>query len=234
MKTLAVLGAGPGIGRSLASRFGREGYQVGLVARDGEHLARMVADLAAEGVDAAAFPADLTDRSTITDAVAGIVGRFGAVDVLEYGPLPTGRLEVPALEVDVDVAQDVLDLLVLGAIHAVGLVLPGMRERGDGALLFTQGVSARQPLLSHASVGMAAAGLRNWIYCLHQELAPEGVYVGTVPIGALVTRDADPEHPMAVHPDVIASAHWDLLQSRDRVEAYVGNIDAFPPPEGWS
>jgi len=51
--TALIVGAGPGIGAAVARRLGREGHPVGLVARNGERLARMVDALAAEGTTAA-------------------------------------------------------------------------------------------------------------------------------------------------------------------------------------
>ena len=47
---VVIVGAGPGIGLATARRFGREGYPLALVARDGAKLDALVAELAAEGV----------------------------------------------------------------------------------------------------------------------------------------------------------------------------------------
>jgi NAD(P)-dependent dehydrogenase (short-subunit alcohol dehydrogenase family) len=51
-KTIAVFGVGPGMGRSVARRFGREGFQVALVARNQTRLDAFTAELAAEGITA--------------------------------------------------------------------------------------------------------------------------------------------------------------------------------------
>ena len=231
MKTLAVFGAGPGIGRAVASRFGREGYQIALVARNEQRLEQMVDDVAAEGVTAAAFPANLSGRSAVSSAVTAIVDRFGPVDVREYSPLPSHDRLVPAAEIDAPSAQATLDTFLVGAVHAAALVLPPMLERGEGALLFPQGASARSPLSFVANVGMAMAGLRSWISCLHEELKPRGVYVGTVTIAAAVVRGADPANALMAEPDDIAERRWRLLQARDTVEEFVGDpnlfVDAF-------
>jgi short-subunit dehydrogenase len=55
-KTMAIFGAGTGLGSSVATRFGREGYRVALVARRAAPLQELVADLAKAGVEAQAFP----------------------------------------------------------------------------------------------------------------------------------------------------------------------------------
>src|SRR5260370_3279820 len=68
-KTIAVFGAGPGMGRSVARRFGREGFQVALVARNQARLDAYTGELAADGITAAGFAGDLADP----DALPGII-----------------------------------------------------------------------------------------------------------------------------------------------------------------
>ncbi|KND37998.1 SDR family NAD(P)-dependent oxidoreductase, partial [Streptomyces stelliscabiei] len=60
MPVIAVIGAGPGLGLSIARRFGREGFQVALVSRTQDKLDALAARLAAEGIEAAGFAADVT------------------------------------------------------------------------------------------------------------------------------------------------------------------------------
>lgn len=57
--TLAIVGAGPGMGLAIARTFGRRGFDVALVARTKEQLDALADQLGREGVKAAAFPADI-------------------------------------------------------------------------------------------------------------------------------------------------------------------------------
>jgi hypothetical protein len=61
-KTIAVFGVGPGMGRSIARRFGQEGFQVAPVARNQTRLDDYTLELAADGIEAAGFVGDLADR----------------------------------------------------------------------------------------------------------------------------------------------------------------------------
>ena len=63
-KTIAVFGAGAGLGISTARRFGREGYQVAMIGRRAHTLGMLVDQLMEEGINAAAFPADLAQTSS--------------------------------------------------------------------------------------------------------------------------------------------------------------------------
>ena len=86
MPVIAVIGAGPGLGLSIARRFGGEGFQVALVSRTQDKLDALAARLAEEGIEAAGFAADVTRPDSLQSALAAVADRFGAVDVLEYSP----------------------------------------------------------------------------------------------------------------------------------------------------
>jgi short-subunit dehydrogenase len=226
-RTIAIFGAGPGLGRSVARRFGREGFQVALVARDPGRLDDMTGELKREGVTAAPFPADLTDTASALAAADAIEARFGPIDVLHYSPALGRDALRPASEIDVATVTSLLDMAMLTPVALVGRVLPGMLARGNGALLFAFGAAAKHPVPRFASGGLTLAGLRNYVHTLHAELAPGNVYAGDIVIGALIegsaahrnAADWSGGHPMAVvSPDDLADRLWDMYLTRDRPE----------------
>lgn len=89
-KTIAIFGAGPGLGlgASVARRFAGEGFHIALIARNKDHLNALVDQLAAEGIEAAGFTADLAAPDEIPALITAIRDRFGRIDVIEYGPIP--------------------------------------------------------------------------------------------------------------------------------------------------
>src|SRR4051812_17105978 len=89
MSALAVVGAGPQLGMSIARRFAREGFSVALLARSAEQLEKLAAALRDEGADAGAFPADIRDADRLRTALAAAEERFGGIDVLEFSPAPS-------------------------------------------------------------------------------------------------------------------------------------------------
>src|SRR5215475_3954723 len=86
MPTIAIVGAGPGLGLSIAKVFARHGFSVALVSRTQEKVDHLAAELAGAGADAAGFAADVTDRPSLAAAFTRIKERFGGIDVLEYSP----------------------------------------------------------------------------------------------------------------------------------------------------
>jgi len=232
-KTIAVFGAGPGMGRSVARRFGREGFRVALVARNRARLAAFTDELAGEGIEAAGFAADFADRGRLPGVVAAITDRFGPVDVLEYAPSGLDWLsrQVPVRAADAAAFEFPLDLLLRTPATLVGQLLPGMLERGDGAVLFGLPVTGR-PAPQAGNVAVAAAAARAYLHNLHADLAGTGVYAGLVQVAGLVgdsdaarfvTGNWDPGIlPDPLDPADLAAALWDLYRKRDRFEDVVG------------
>lgn len=234
-QVVAVFGAGPAFGLSVARRFGREGFAVALVSRTRDKLDRYVDQLAAGGIRAAAFTADLANPARALAAVGEIEATLGPIDVLEYSPGPVDVRVVPALDLLPDDLEPMLDLRLRTPVALAHAVLPGMRERGAGALLFAFGTQPRRPEPQLANVGMAQAALLHHVHNLNAALAPDGVYAGALLIGALVegseiqallrtgTADHLPddlaqiEYPI-VSPDRLADLFWDMYVKRDCVE----------------
>lgn len=230
-KTLAIFGAGSGLGASLALRFGREGYRVALVARGAEALEERVAELARHGVEAAAFPADLTDLDAIPALIGAIEARFGSIDVAVYSPVSAGIDFMPAADLNAATLGRMASLLTFAPVEVSNALLPGMLTRGDGAVVVVGGLSAIVPMPGMGGgVGPAMAAARNYIHTLNGEVKDRGIYAGTVHIGAMIDRstglrlatsggaELDPRLPV-IDPDDIGDAIWSLVTRRDRVEA---------------
>jgi len=233
-KTIAVFGAGPGFGRAVAHRFGQEGFRVALVSRRQAKLDGLVAELASSGVEAAGFAADLADRTQLPALVEAITGRFGGIDVLEYAPAGPEwlRRQTGIRTADADSFEFGLDMLLRAPATLVGLVLPAMLERGDGAVLFGLSVAASVPVPQLGNIAVATAAARAYLHNLHAELADTGVYAGLVQVAGMVGGSESADHlarewepaalPEPLDPADLAEAAWDLYAKRDRFEVTVG------------
>lgn len=213
MRTLAVVGAGPGLGLAIGKRFGREGFKVGLIARRQAVLDECVAALTADGIEAAAFTADVAKPAQLTAALEGVEARFGAITALEFSPMPF--TEMPTFTAASTTAEDIdhhWRVQTMGAVTAVRHVLPTMLEHGTGSILLTTGMSAVHPMALLTPIGMAMSAVRNYARSLHQELAPKGIYAGTVCICTGI-RPGTPGDP-----DLIADFYWQLHTGRTRAD----------------
>lgn len=232
---LLVVGVGPGLGLSVAHRFGREGYAVALISRSSDRHPGYLHTLADAGIEAAAFAADASDTAQLRAAISAARERFGRIDVLWFGPgaLDTVRPgDITALTPDEVRAMSAA--VLEPAVDAVGQVLPEMRERGTGGLLFAGGASSVVPMPALGALALGGAALRNYALTLHAALADEGVHAGTLTIGGLIERgdihtalSADAAAtggtlPPTLDPDELADTVWTLYRDRDLVEAMAG------------
>jgi short-subunit dehydrogenase len=235
-KTLVICGAGVGIGASVAHRFGREGYRVGLVGRRQQRLHEVASGLQAAGIDCATFPADLGRPDVARGLVRDISTTLGEPDVLHYGPLAGDQQFYPAVSLTVPIEQHLLDLFFLTPVALIAEILPGMIDRGRGAILVTQGRTATDPIPGLSGVGPAMAATHNYVRSLFAELAGKGVYAGTLTLRAGVQRsemytrlhagaNTRPPGP-SVDPDDVADLLWTMFVNRDQAAA------EYPAPGG--
>jgi len=226
MPAIALVAAGTRLGLSLGKIFGGHGFDVALIARSNERLAELTGKLAAEGVTAAGFPADVTNRPALTAALGSAAERFGGIDVLHYSSPGTGSAETlrgtGPLDVTVDNLQPQLESICYGAITATQAVLPAMLAAGTGTLLYTTGGSSVTPAPVFVSAGMAGAALRKWVLTLNGTLAGSGIYAGHVAIGTWIAgTPGAPEGTPLKEPDDIARLYWDLHTRREPAEQLV-------------
>jgi NAD(P)-dependent dehydrogenase (short-subunit alcohol dehydrogenase family) len=213
MPVIAIVGAGPGLGLSIARRFGTEGFQVALIARNRDHLDDLTAQLVDQGIDAAGFTGDVTQPDSLAKALTAAAERFGPIDVLEYSPADRAGVNGPATDATSDDLQRQIDYHLHGAVTAVQQVLPAMRARRTGTLLFTTGASSIRPLGGDFdTVGVAMAALRNYALALNVELADQGIHAAHVAIGVFV--DSGP----GTEADLIAEHYWHAHAKRDQPE----------------
>ncbi|MEU7040736.1 SDR family NAD(P)-dependent oxidoreductase [Streptomyces varsoviensis] len=221
MSTIAIVGAGPQLGLAIGRRFAAEGFSVAFIARREAALRELVDVITAGGGEAAAFPADVTDRPALAAALRDAERHFGTIDVLEYSPAPsavdmTGRPVVEASEVTVESVIPELEMYVYGGITAVQQVLPGMLERGSGTIIATTGAGSGPMIIPQvANAQIATAGLRNWLLNLNASVAQRGVYVAHVALAAAIGQGRPNSEP-----DVIADAYWQLHQQRTEPELF--------------
>ena len=236
-KTIALFGAGTGLGASLAHRFGSAGYRVALVARRSAPLEERVAELAAAGIEAVAFSADLTDLEGIPALVRSVEDRLGAIDVAVFAPVPSDASFVAAVDLDASTLQSMANIFTFAPVEVSHAVLPGMLARGDGAIVIVGGLTAVVPMPGLSGVGPLMAAARNYVFTLNAEVKERGVLAGTLNIGAVIENSAgyramtaggvtlDPRYPI-IKPDDIAEELWTLVTRRDRVEAILPPLPA--------
>ena len=188
-KSIAVFGAGPGLGQAVARRYAQDGYGVVLVARRRPPLEPFARELADTGASTHIVTADLADTDAVPALAKQIRGTVGELDAIYYAPTPDGGF-VSAVDLTPRHAQAFMPLVFYSLVALVREFLPGMLERGDGAILTAQGASTVHGLPNMSGPGPAQAAQRNYLQSLHTEVASQGVYVGMLYVGAVIEGSA--------------------------------------------
>ena len=159
MSVIVIVGMGPGVSAAVARRFGREGFKVAAIARRADVLKEQTDALAGAGVQAQGYTADASDPASLHGALARVAAEHGAPSVLVYNA--AGVRYKPLAQLSADELNADLRVSIGGALAAAQAVLPAMRERAAGTLLFTGGGFAFEPMAAMASLGVGKAGIRN-------------------------------------------------------------------------
>jgi NAD(P)-dependent dehydrogenase (short-subunit alcohol dehydrogenase family) len=204
-KVIVVVGAGPGVGASVARRFGREGYDVALVARSPEHLEQLGTELQAAGVTTGWTPVDITDAEALTAAIERFGRHLGHIDVLHFNP-SVFRHRDP-LHVT---AQELLEDLHVGAAALLTAVQAARPAMPAGARITVTGsMAADHPWHEACTLGVQKAALRNLVRSLDATLAPEGIRAMSLTVRGTLAPDT------AFSPDRVADAIYTAAGTRD-------------------
>ena len=220
MTTIAIVGAGAGLGSAVARRFGAEGFAVALLSRRQEHVDALAADLAADGLTARGYAADVRDPEALTVALRRAADDLGPIEVLQYSPVPQAAFMRPVLDTAVADLTGAIEFSVYGPVTAVHQVLPGLRQLGRGTVLFVNGGSGARPNPKVAGTSIAFAGEAAYASMLHTALAAENVHVGQLIIPGGIT----PGHPTH-DPDVLAERLWTMHTGRDTFRVFAEPMD---------
>ena len=213
MTTIAIIGAGKGLGAAVARRFGKEGHAVGLISRHQGRLDALAAELEQDGVQAKGFVADVRDPQSIAAALEQVTETLGPIEVLQYSPLPQKDFMRPVLETTPDDLKGPIEFSIYGPVAAVHQVVPGMRflpEGSNPSILFVNGGSAVKPGRNVTGTSVAFAGQAAYAQLLHEVLGEEGIYVGQLIIGGKIIEGDDDKDPA-----VLADHLWELHTKRN-------------------
>ena len=213
MAGAVVIGAGPGLGRSIARRFAREGMPVALLARRQETVDATAATL---GGPVLPLRADAADESSLLAALDAATDAFGTPDVVVYNAALI-RGDAPG-DLPAQAQLDAWSVNVVGALTAAAHVAPAMAARGHGTFVITGGMPV--PVAACVSLSLGKAGVRTLTAMLHEHYGPAGVHAASVTVYGTVAPGT------AFDPDDIAERYWQLhCQPRQAWElevAYTG------------
>jgi 3-oxoacyl-[acyl-carrier protein] reductase len=199
-----VTGASRGIGRVIAGHLAEHGARVTVHGRDTEALAAVCREIESDGGTCQAVAADLTDPDRIAGLVREAEQGFGGIDVLvaNAGGSPTKPQPVEEMR-DEDFVEAV-ELNLVATYRLVVAVLPGMKERGRGAIVTMSSAAARRPTpYSPIAYAAAKAGVELFTKDVALQAGPHGVRANCVAPETIITERTDEEIPKDVQEQLV-------------------------------
>jgi len=197
-----IVGAGPGLGLTIARRFATGGFDVALISRDQNKLDVICETLSSEGVCVQGFAGDAGNESSLQSAFSRISEWNDNFGVLIYNAAVL--VSDSASNMTVKTMMETLTVNLGGAISSVNQVLPVMKGRAKGTILITGGGLALEPYPDWTALAAGKAALRSYTLSLHKALAPENIHVAVIAVCGII------EPGGLFDPDLIAEEYWSL------------------------
>ena len=236
----AIVGAGEGLGRSLAAKFSGEGFDIALISRseEGSRAAAEKAAAADPGAKVRFLAADATRPHTIERALSDVADEMGEVQVLIYNARGAFTRCEP-LAMSYAQLEDIYHVEVIGAFAAAKSVIPSMRERGRGSVLFSSATAALRGSGVAPLYAIGKFGLRALSQSLAKAYSKDGVHIVhfrldcdlDVPLMRELYGDKYNPDELA-SPDDVAETYWWV--HRQPRSAWSNEIELRPCTEVWT
>ena len=213
---VVVTGASRGIGRGIARVLGREGFEVGLLARTEDLLLELQSEIRAAGGTCHVAPCDLRDAAATEEAIDGLVKDLGGL----YGLINNAGLVIrkDICTISLEEWKLLIDTNVHGLFHATRAALPHLRERGKGHIVNISSISGRLPLAGGSAYAASKYAVTGFSESLFHELRDLGIKVTTIFPGSVDTgshrHDPRADQGWKVRPEEVGDACRDLLRTR--------------------
>ncbi|MGA3186865.1 MAG: SDR family oxidoreductase [Bryobacteraceae bacterium] len=212
-QTVLVVGASSGIGRSIAIQFAREGANVMASARRQQRLQALQDELAAENIDIGISAADAAIPAAMEELAARTVEQFEKIDVMVYAT-GTNTPDRAMARLTTKIWDELIGTNLNGAYYATRAVLPAMRERKSGHLIYIASISGLVPDVSGAAYQASKRGMLGLAHAIRVEEKENGIRTCVVCPGLVDTEILD-KRPVKPPQETLSKA----LQPEDVAEA---------------
>jgi NADP-dependent 3-hydroxy acid dehydrogenase YdfG len=221
-QVVLVVGASSGIGRETAAMFAREGALVMAAARREDRLQALRDELLKEGHTLEIATADASSAEQMTQLAERTRAKFGQIDILVYAT-GTNTPDRAMKRLSTGTWDMMLGVNLSGAYYITQAVLPHMRDRRAGHLIYIASISGLAPDVSGAAYQASKRGMLGMAHAIRVEEKENGIRTCVVCPG-LVDTEILEKRPVKPSAEMLAKA----LQSEDVAEAVLA-VAKLPP-----
>tara|TARA_B100000427_G_scaffold316027_1_gene310698 strand:- start:962 stop:1753 length:792 start_codon:yes stop_codon:yes gene_type:complete len=247
-----VLGAGAGIGGTVAAKFAKEGYHSYLCRRsDQEGLDRLINNIHEAGGEASGSLMNAIEENTIEETITMIEKDIGPIEVLVYNlGAQTGMKLLE--QTSYKEFEWGWRMASLGLFRAAKVLCPLMVNRGKGSLLVTSATAAMRGNMNQHSHAAAMGARRMLCQSLNAEFSSQGIHVAHIVVdGAVDAPDTlgkmmgpemykkfretkGMEHDGLILPEKVADTYFHLAQQHRSTWTHEIDIRAFSDAAWWN
>jgi NAD(P)-dependent dehydrogenase (short-subunit alcohol dehydrogenase family) len=187
-KVIAVTGAASGIGLAICRRFGRAGARMALIDMDEEGLRLQEKALREAGMEAAAFPCDVSREAECRRSIRSVMDLYGGIDILVNNAGITQRSAF--IHTETAVYHQVMAINFFGALYCTQAAIDSLMER-KGAIVITSSHAGYAPLLGRTAYSASKHALHGLFESLRTEIRDQGVHIMMVCPGFTKTNLQD-------------------------------------------
>lgn len=210
-KVAAVTGAASGIGLECARALHEAGAKVVLIDRDAERLAQLVGEI---GEGAFSVTADLFDHAQVDALKDRILAVAGGLDIFHANA--GSYVGGPVVDGNPDEWERMLNLNINATFRAIRSVLPHLVAQKSGDVVVTSSIAGLVPVVWEPIYTASKFAVQAFVHTLRRQVAPDGVRVGAVAPGPVVTALLK-DWPQAKMDEALANGS--LMQPREVAEA---------------
>ena len=166
-QVVVVMGASSGIGRATAARFAKEGVKVVVAARGEAGLRSLVEEIRADGGQACAEVADVTDPAQMRRVAERAVTEYGGLDTWVHAAAVL--LVAPFEETTPEEFQRVIDVNLMGQVHGAMAALSHLKREG-GALIHISSMGAKRGVPLQTAYCAFKHGIDGFVETLRMEV----------------------------------------------------------------
>lgn len=185
-KVAIVTGATRGIGRSIAEHLAQAGARVVVSSRTAQACDDVAAAIRASGGQAMGIAANISKKPEIEELVRRTLAEYGRVDVL-VANAATNPYYGPMAGASDEVFDKVMRNNVQANMWLANLVLPGMADRKDGAVIFVGSIGGFRGRASLGIYGMSKAAEMQMARCMALEWGRHNIRINCIAPGLIRT-----------------------------------------------